>query len=120
MAVGKPSSAQKKSFHLVKEALDIAVNAIRPGVKACEIDRLMRKHIGNYSHHSGHGIGTTYHEEPRIVPYNTVELRPNMIIALEPGIYQKDYGIRLEHTILVTEKGCEKLTKFEHCLEQFI
>ena len=120
MAVSKPSPAQKKTFHLVKEALDIGINAIRPGVKACEIDRLMRQHIGNYPHHSGHGIGTMYHEEPRIVSYNKTELTPDMVIALEPGIYVKNYGIRLEHIVLVTEKGCEKLTKFEHCFEQFI
>jgi len=52
----------------------------------------MRQHIGNYPHHSGHGVGTIYHEEPRIVPYNSTRLLPGMVIALEPGIYEKDYG----------------------------
>ena len=119
MVIGNPSSAQKKTFNLVKEALEIGINSIRPGVQAKEIDRLMRQHIGNYPHHSGHGIGAMYHEEPRIVPYNSTKLLPNMVIALEPAIYEKDYGIRLEHLVVVTESGCEILTKFQHCFEQF-
>lgn len=118
IVAGTPTSAQKKTFTLVKEALDIGINAIRPGVQAMEIDRLMREHIGNYPHHSGHGVGTMYHEEPRIVPYNNIELVPNMVIALEPAIYEKDYGIRLEHLVVVTETGCEVLTNFQHRFEQ--
>lgn len=118
IVVGTPTSAQKKTFTLVKEALDIGINAIRPGVQASEIDRLMRKHIGNYPHHSGHGVGTMYHEEPRIVPYNNTALEPNMVIALEPAIYEKEYGIRLEHLVVITQNGCEILTEFRHCFEQ--
>jgi Xaa-Pro dipeptidase len=103
---------------LVKGALEIGISAIRPGVEAMEIDRLMREHIGNYPHHSGHGVGIMYHEEPRIVPYNKAELLPNMVIALEPAIYEKDFGIRLEHLVVVIGTGCEILTKFQHCFEQ--
>jgi len=114
--VGQSSSVQRKSFALVKEALNIAINSIQPGVKAMEIDRLMRRHIGNFPHHGGHGVGTLYHEEPRIVSYNNMILEPDMVIALEPGIYEKEYGIRLEHLVLVTETGCELLTKFQHRL----
>lgn len=116
--VGQSSSAQRKTFELVNKALNIALNAIQPGVKAMEIDRLMRRHIGNFPHHGGHGVGTMYHEEPRIVSYNNMILEPGMVIALEPGIYEKEYGIRLEHLVLVTETGCELLTQFEHRLIQ--
>ncbi len=118
IVIGKPTAPQKKNFGLVAEALEIGIGAIRPGVPAMEIDQLMRKHIGNYPHHSGHGVGIMYHEEPRIVPYNKTELVANMVIALEPAIYEKDFGIRLEHLVVVTETGCEILTKFQHCFEQ--
>jgi Xaa-Pro aminopeptidase len=116
--VGDASAEQKNTFTLVKEALDIGINAIRPGVQAMEIDRLMREHIGSYPHHSGHGVGIMYHEEPRIVPYNNNLLEPGMVIALEPAIYTGDYGIRLEHLVAVTETGCEILTEFQHRLGQ--
>ena len=83
-----------------------------------DIDKLMRAHIGNYPHHSGHSVGTAYHEEPRITPYNMIELEPGMLVALEPAIYKEDWGIRLEHLILVTPTGAEILTKYRHRLEK--
>ncbi|HEY2349248.1 MAG TPA: Xaa-Pro peptidase family protein [Puia sp.] len=113
-----PTEGQKKTFQLVKEALEIGINSIKPGVKAKEIDRRMRNHIGSYPHHSGHSVGTKYHEEPRITPYNETELMAGMIIALEPAIYQPEYGVRLEHLMLVTTDGSEILTKFDHRFEQ--
>ena len=118
MVIGSPTAEQKKNFLLVKEALEIGIENIKPGVQAKKVDRLMRDHIGNYPHHSGHGVGTFYHEGPRITPYNETELAPGMIIALEPAIYKEDYGIRLEHVMLVTGSGCEVLTKFKHRFEK--
>jgi Xaa-Pro dipeptidase len=117
LVVGKPTSEFKKTFKLVKEALDIAINEIHPGVKAKKIDSLMRSHVGNFPHHGGHGVGTMYHEEPRITPYNEMKLEPNMVIALEPGVYNNDFGLRLEHLVVVTETGCDILTKFQHSFE---
>jgi len=118
--VGEPTSSQKESFQRVKEALDIGLNALKPGVRANEVDRLMREHIaksgGGYPHHSGHGVGVIYHEEPRIVPYNEIQLVPNMVIALEPAVYPEDYGLRLEHLVRVTPNGCEVLSQFSHSL----
>jgi Xaa-Pro dipeptidase len=118
MVIGRPTAIQKETFILVSEALEVGIQATKPGVQACEIDQLMRAHIGHYPHHSGHSVGTAYHEEPRITPYNKTELEPGMLIALEPAIYKRDWGIRLEHLILVTSKGSEILTKFRHCLEK--
>jgi len=117
MVLGSPTSEQKKTFTLVQEALEIGIGAMKPGVPANEIDRLMREHIGNYPHHSGHSVGAAYHEGPRITPYNDIPLVPGMIIALEPAIYREEYGIRLEHLMLVTPSGCEVLTKFKHRFE---
>jgi len=115
LAVGMPTTEQKRAYLRVKEALNTAINAIRPGIKASDIDSIMRKHVGDFPHHGGHGVGTLYHENPRIVPYNNAELEPNMVIALEPAIYEKHFGIRLEHMVLITEAGCEVLTEFQHC-----
>jgi Xaa-Pro dipeptidase len=118
MVVGAARAGQKKIFIRVKEALEIGIQAIKPGVRASEIDYLMRKYIGDYPHHSGHSVGTAYHEGPRITPYNETELEPGMVIALEPAIYKEDYGVRLEHLMLVTANGSELLTQFKHRFEQ--
>ena len=119
MVVGEPSPAQVANFKLIEEALEIAMDAVKPGVRACDIDSILRKHISavsQYDHHSGHGVGLAYHEEPRITPYNQLELLPGMVIAIEPGIYIDGYGIRLEHLVEVTASGCKKISNFKHRL----
>lgn len=118
MVIGTPTKEQKETFILVREALEIGIGAIKPGVQAKTVDLLMRDHIGNYPHHSGHSVGTAYHESPRITPYNAMALVPGMLIALEPAIYGEQYGIRLEHLVLVTSTGCEVITQFQHRFEQ--
>lgn len=115
--MGAPTAEQERIFRLVQEALEIGISTVRPGVKAKDVDHVMRHHLageGNFGHHGGHGVGTGYHEEPRIVPYNNNILEPGMVIALEPAIYKPSYGIRLEHLLLVTDNGCEVLTHFRH------
>ncbi len=119
--VGEPSEALFKIYHLVRETLQLGVDAVRPGLRASALDEMLRAAIQEqgypvYPHHSGHGIGTSYHEEPRIVPYNTTTLEPGMVIALEPGIYLPEIGgVRLEDVVLVTQDGCELLTS--HLIE---
>jgi Xaa-Pro dipeptidase len=121
LGIGQPTTAQRKVFTLVQEALEIGINTIHPGVQAKQVDVVMRQHLkteGNFGHHGGHGVGVVYHEEPRITPYNTMLLQPGMVIALEPAVYKNDYGIRLEHLVAVTNDGCEVLTTFKHRFEQ--
>lgn len=119
--LGEPTPEQRKIFDGIAAALADTIPKVRPGVRACDLDAEMRQHVlrldGGYPHHSGHGLGVTWHEEPRIVPYNTTALQPGMVIAIEPGIYfEGRFGIRLEHTVLVTARDAEVLSKFEHAL----
>jgi Xaa-Pro aminopeptidase len=106
---------------MVQEALYLGISAVKPGVPASAIDQIMRKHLepaGEYKHHSGHGVGLAYHEEPRIVPYNNTALAAGMVIALEPAIYTDGYGVRLEHLLEVIPSGCKILSKFVHRMER--
>jgi Xaa-Pro dipeptidase len=115
-AVGPPSRALVSQFGIVQHALATAVESVRPGLTTGELDSLVRgevrKHGYDYDHHTGHGLGTTRWEEPFIFSEGTTELQPGMVVALEPGIYERDIGgVRIEDTLLVTEKGCEVLTQ---------
>jgi Xaa-Pro dipeptidase len=117
--VSRPSEEQIKAHAMISEALAFAISLVRPGVAASEIDRRVRGFIEErgypvYPHHTGHGVGVTGHEEPRIVPYNEIVLEPGMVIMLEPGTYVPgQWGVRLEDAMLVTEDGAEVITTHE-------
>lgn len=116
---GEPSTRQVAMHHTVSEALDLAISLVRPGAIACEIDSQVRAFMAAagypvYPHHTGHGVGVSGHEEPRIVPYNQMALAPGMVIMVEPGVYfPGETAIRLEDALLVTESGAEVLTKHD-------
>ena len=115
--VGQAPQALEKIYHIVRGALKAGAETIRPGVRANELDGLVRNYIRQagyepYPHHTGHGLGASFHDEPRIVPYNTQPLAPGMVLVLEPGIYLPGVGgVRLEDAFLVTEGGCDLLTR---------
>jgi len=114
--VGQPSPELQRMYAAARDALRRGVDAVKPGLRAKDLDALLRGAVRKagfepYPHHSGHGIGVSYHEEPRIVPYNDMPLEAGMVIAIEPGIYVAGVGgVRLEHPLLVTPGGCEVLT----------
>jgi len=114
-AVGQPSGAARSRHRAASDALARAIEAVRPGVVAGDIDALARRGL-DYPHHTGHGLGTTFHEEPRIVPGSPVVLEPGMVIALEPGSYGDGEGVRVEQIVLVTNDGCEVMSGHELAL----
>lgn len=119
--IGEPRKEYREAFDGISAVLQGAIDEVRPGIRACELDNLVRLGIGklggSYPHHTGHGLGVSWHEEPRIVPYNQIALEPNMVIALEPGMYfEGKWGMRLEYVVRVTTTGAELLSKFRHQL----
>lgn len=116
---GEPTEQQKKLHRTVTEALDFAISLIKPGVVAKEVDQKVRGFIADagytvYPHHTGHGVGVSGHEEPRIVPYSETVLEAGMVIMLEPGSYLPgETGVRLEDAVLITDDGVEVLTSHD-------
>jgi Xaa-Pro aminopeptidase len=119
--VGDPDRETRRRFDAVRRALHEGIELSRPGAVAKDVDRkvreLLSEHGPTYSHHTGHGIGAAWSEEPRITPYNDLRIEEGMVLALEPAIYQPGWGgIRLEHVFLVGPRDNEILTLFEHTL----
>ena len=114
-AVGEPSDDARSRHLAAADALRRAIEAMRPGVVAGDIDSLVRPGLG-YPHHTGHGLGTAWHEDPRLVPGSTSVLEPGMVVALEPGSYGGDEGVRVEQIVLVTGEGCEVLSAHDIAL----
>jgi Xaa-Pro dipeptidase len=110
VACGEPSPALRADHRLVADVLARLIDAVAPGAVAGDLDALARAHL-DFAHHTGHGIGAAYHEDPRIVPGSQAVLDPGMVVALEPGRYGNGRGVRLEHVVLVTEDGCEDLSR---------
>jgi len=114
--VGEPTPELKRLRQVSHEVLQRGIDAVRPGVRACDLDAMLRQQVRDagfepYPHHTGHGVGTSYHESPRIVPHETMALQAGMVIALEPGVYVPGLGgARMEDVVWVTPDGCEVLT----------
>ncbi len=117
VALGVPDDGQMRLLDAVRSALDLAVAEIRPGMTAAAAHRLIHGSIRgagfDYSHHTGHGIGTAVHEHPRLADNETEMLRAGMVLMVEPGAYDPDLGgARVEWTLLLNETGCTPLAPF--------
>ncbi len=65
-------------------------------------------------HALGHGVGLEIHEAPYVNYKSDTQLRENMVVTNEPGIYLPGkFGVRIEDTIAITKFGCISLTKSE-------
>ncbi len=113
---GEPSAKQRAMHTTAQRALELAISLVKPGAVARDIDHQVREFMRKenypvYPHHTGHSLGVTSHEDPRIVPYNDMTLQENMVIMLEPGIYfPEETSVRLEDAVLVKKDGAEILT----------
>jgi Xaa-Pro aminopeptidase len=127
------ASEELRTYHaLVREALELATAAVRPGVLGDDLMRrvsdLFHEHgyktplhkapgevlADGFFHSLGHGVGLEVHEEPTL-GRNGQALIPGDVITIEPGLYRNGYGgVRLEDLVLVTEDGCENLTDFPY------
>lgn len=125
--VGDPTSEQRKVFDAMLNAQRSAIDAIRPGVPCKDIDRAARSVIEDagygkaFVHRTGHGIGIDIHELPFFAASDDTVLEPGMVMSVEPGIYiENTGGFRHSDTIIVTEDGCDVLTKYPKTLPELI
>ena len=116
--IGKVKDKIKEIYGIVRAAQSAAIEKIKPGVKISEIDLAGRGYIARkgyskfFGHSLGHGIGMDVHEEPSISKKNDNILKSGMVFTIEPAIYlPKLGGVRIEDMVLVTDKGCEVLTR---------
>jgi Xaa-Pro aminopeptidase len=112
IAVGEPDANARRRWEASREALARGLDAIRPGITGHDLDALVRGDL-DYPHHTGHGLGCDFHEEPRIVAGSETVLEPGMVVALEPASYGDGSGVRCEHIAVVTDDGCEILSRHE-------
>jgi Xaa-Pro dipeptidase len=123
LVAGKPTEKQKKLYQTVKTAQEKAFEALKPNVKAKDVDAVARKIIADagygeyFVHNLGHGVGLEVHEPPTLSPESKEVLAAGNVVTVEPGIYLVGYGgVRIEDTVLVQKNGAKKLTNGPYAL----
>jgi Xaa-Pro aminopeptidase len=124
-SVGRSTKAQRESYRISHDMMYDAIKKVKPGVTTTEVASVWpepafwgRKNMQEAGDNAvGHGIGMSIHEPPRIQRgVEPIKLQKNMVIALETwyGPTGGDHGIRLEEECVVTDTGCEVITKFSN------
>lgn len=119
VAYGEPSGLQKEIYQITLEANLAGIAAVKPGIRACDVDAAARGVIekagygDKFIHRTGHGIGLEGHEYPNIGIGCEEILVPGMCFSVEPGIYLPGVtGVRIEDLVIVTENGCEVINHY--------
>ncbi|HEY5843080.1 MAG TPA: Xaa-Pro peptidase family protein [Mycobacterium sp.] len=120
-SLGEPSPEVAEQYSILQRAQQVAVQAVRPGVTAEQVDAAARDVLADagladyFVHRTGHGIGLSVHEEPYIVAGNDLPLQPGMAFSVEPGIYfPGKWGARIEDIVIVTADGAEPVNHRPH------
>lgn len=121
LQLGQPSAKVVDTGKAVIEGMDAVLSAIKPGVRAQEVEAAWRGVIERYGlkkeSRIGYSIGVAY---PPDWGEHTISLRAGDETVLAPGnvlhsilgMWMDGWGIEISETILVTERGCETLTNF--------
>lgn len=138
IAVGEVSSDAAKLIRVTEEALYKGIEQVKAGNYLMDIAGVVQDHVEANGFSvvedlTGHGVGRNIHEEPAVFHYRTrqlpnVKLRAGMTLTVEPIVSAGSKNVRLladgwtmetvdrslaaqfEHTVLVTEDGCEILS----------
>ncbi len=136
--VGKISKAASQLLIVTEKSLAIAISQVRPGQGIEEIGKAIEKFVKPYGYGivedlAGHGVGRAVHEDPLVPNYDTgqklAKMFPGLVLAIEPmlimggnfrvetadngwNVDSQDASLsaHFEHTVVVTEDGCEILT----------
>jgi len=137
--VGEVATHARRLIEVTQECLYKAIAVVKPGATLGDIGHVIQQHAEqNYysvvREYCGHGIGKVFHEDPQVLHYGRkgagMALEPGMTFTIEPMINAGRRHTRLnkldgwtvttrdgrlsaqwEHTVCVTEDGCEILTR---------
>ena len=120
-SIGEPDAEVARRYAVLQRAQQAAVEAVRPGVTAEQVDAVARDVLEAeglaeaFVHRTGHGIGLSVHEEPYIVAGNALTLEEGMAFSVEPGIYfPGHWGARIEDIVVVTADGALPVNNRPH------
>lgn len=123
VVLSEPPEGYNLIHQTVDRAVKAALQAARPGVRACNVDAAARGVItdagyGEYFvHRTGHGLGSEVHEQPYLTSTSETVLEEGMVFSIEPGIYLPGrFGVRLEEIVILRSDGPEILSELPRTL----
>ena len=118
VALGFVSEEMDKVYKTVLKAQLAGIAATKAGVAGRDIDGAARKVIADagygdyFGHGYGHSLGILIHEAPNANTRTDQPMPAGAVVSAEPGIYLPGkFGVRIEDVTVITETGCEVLTK---------
>lgn len=136
--IGNVSEEARQLVEVTRECLTLGIEQVKPGAQLGDIGHAIQSHAESHGYSVvrafvGHGTGVEFHEPPDVPHYGRpgtgFTLRENMVFTIEPMINIGTYDIKIlddgwtsitkdrslsaqwEHTLRVTEDGCEILTE---------
>lgn len=122
---GKFSLRQREIYNVVLGGQEVVFEHAKPGITTKELNQILIQYFAKelkrigliqedsevsryYYHGVSHHIGLDCHDLCEYTP-----LKPGSVISNEPGLYiaEEKIGIRIEDDVLITENGCENLSK---------
>lgn len=135
--VGTPGADAVRVTEVARQSLALGIAEVKPGARLGDIGAVIQEFAGSHGcsvvrEYTGHGIGREFHEPPSVPHVGRrgmgPRIRPGMIFTIEPMINLGSWEVEVladgwtvvtrdgklsaqfEHTILVTDEGCEVLT----------
>ena len=116
-AIGHSTDAVRRAHAALYAATDAALAALRPGMLARDLHRILSDALAREGAVAGggrlgHGLGLTLTEWPSLTPLDTTELRAGMVLTLEPGVEISAGRILVhEENIVLRAHGPELLSR---------
>ena len=113
--VGKPTKKDVEIYNKLLRVQKKAIIDVKVGEECENLNESVKRSLGsnakNFIHGLGHGIGVKIHELPSLTEKSSDKFGNGQILTIEPGIYFKNFGIRIEDDILILDNRVFVLTK---------